>query len=242
MTDSTNNIGDVEARLDDHKREYQGAWHVHNGAINGIRDDASLRDLDARRSKALEFTEDAAAHQSEIADKMIETVEVGLESARAYLDAGDYSDGLDGLEKDALKRVLDRSIIAGKERRAVASALLLDGDGDVTALSFLRANFPDARRALDYLDDYGDDPNAVLAPLRSITVRLPDDERVAATREVAERHAREDRERRAAEELADLEERKVRIGAVSSLHARATNGRMVSDESRTRRRNAPYGH
>jgi len=46
--------------------------------------------------------------------------------------------------------------------------------------------------SLDYLDAYGGDPSAVLAPLRPYGVKLPDDSRIRPSVEVARQIEREE--------------------------------------------------
>lgn len=240
MTDNTHtiDIDAIESRRDDLTREYADIWRSHNDAIGAIPAESSLRDLDDRRDRAARDTAAASEDQRRVADELLEVAESCVEWAGDYLDSGDYSDGLDGLDTDALTRVMDRAILRGDDKRALAAARLLEADGDNgAALSRLAAQNGDVRAALDYLDEYRD-PTAVLAALRSATVRMPDDERIRPTLDVARRIEREDADRRAAEERDRLEERQARLDEIDALHVRATNGRLVSDEARTRRKAA----
>jgi len=143
------------------------------------------------------------------------------------------------MDREALTRVFDRAVIRGDRARAIAAAQLLDSDGDTTAMPRLSASYDDIRAALEYRDAYGDAPTAVLAPLRSYTVRMPDDERIRPSIDVARLIEREDAELRAAEEAA-------RLAARQELHDRMSrtlsSGKARSVESRTRVRRAPYGY
>jgi hypothetical protein len=244
---TAHNIDNIENRHDELTDEYVASWHVHNDAIAALPADASLRGedgdlygMDARRVKAAELTRDALAEQESIAAELVENASAALDWADGVLDSGDYSDGLDGLDREALTRVYDRAAIKGNKRRALAAAQLLDADGDPTALPRLSANYEDVRIALDYLDAYRD-PNAVLdnVALKMSTVRMPEDSRIAPTREVAQQHAREDAERQAAEEAARLEARQALHAEMSRT---VSGGKARSVESLTRVRRAPYGY
>jgi hypothetical protein len=240
MTAQAHNIDidAVEARRDELTQEYAGIWRAHNDAINAIPADTSLRDIDARHDRAARDTAAAADDQRRVADELVEGAEQAVEWAHSVLDSGDYSDGLDGMDRDALTRVFDRAVIRGDKARAIA-AQLLDADGDQTTMPRLSANYDDVRAALEYRDAYGDDPSAVLAPLRSYTVRMPDDQRIRPSIDVARQIEREDAECRAAEDAARLEARQ-------ALHDRMSrtlsSGKARSVESRTRVRRAPAGY
>lgn len=255
MTDSTHiDIDAVEARVGELTDEHADAWHVHNGAISGIAYDASLRGadgdpygMDARRGKAVELTRDALADQERITDELVEAAGDALRWADSVLDAGDFSDGLDELDRESLTRVMDRAVIRNDGKRALAAAQLLDADGDHTAMPRLASSgvegADDVRVALEYVNAYGD-PAAILGSQAIVTsaVRLPDDGRLKPSVEVAQTLRREEAERRAAEEAAALEAR-VQLRAELNPTPR---GRVVSDEARSRRaaqrRRAPYGY
>jgi hypothetical protein len=241
MTDTTKtiDIDAVEARRDELTREYADIWRSHNGAISAIPVDASLRDMDDRRDRAARDTAAAAEDQRRVADELLEGAEQAVEWSHSILDTGDYSDGLDGMDRDALTRVFDRAVIRGDRARAIAAARLLDADGDSTAMPRLSANYDDVRVALDYLDAYGRDAQAILAPLRGATVRMPDDQRIRPNIDVARQIEREDAEIRAAEEAAALEARRK---LHDELSRPLSGGKARSVESRQRVKRAPFGY
>ena len=241
MSDNTNSIdiNAVEARRDELVAEHASIWRIHNDTVETIPGRTDLRDMDARREAVTNDLSAALDDQERVRGELVETAERAVEWAQSVLDGGDYSDGLDGKDGDELRRTMDRAVIRNDMSRALAAAQLLDADGDHTAMPRLSANFPDVGVALNYIDTYAD-PMAVLdsTALRMSTVKLPDDSRIAPTREVAQRHAREDAEIRAGIEAARLEARK-------DLHSRTnsmTAGVARSDESRNRVRRAPFGH
>ena len=196
--------------------------------------------MDARRERAAQITRDALGDQERIAGELVEAASDALDWADSMLDAGDFSDGLDGMDREALTRVFDRAVIRGDKARAIAAAQLLEADGDTTAIPRLSANYDDVRVALEYRDAWRDEPSAILAPLRaSAAVRMPSDERIRPSVEVAQRHAREDAEIRAAEEAAALEARRK---LHDELSRPLSGGKARSVESRQRVKRAPFGY
>jgi hypothetical protein len=99
-------------------------------------------------------------------------------------------------------------------------------DGDKTAIPRLSANYEDVRVALDYRDAWGDGPSAALAPLRYMSVKMPDDQHIRPSLEVARQHEREDAEARAAEEAARLEASQALRDEMSRT---LSAGRAISD-------------
>jgi hypothetical protein len=243
MTDVTktgNDIDAIEAHRDELHDAQTAVWRAHNDAVAALAADATLRTQDERRDRAVELTRAARADQERIAAELVETANDALDWANGVLDTGNYSDGLDGLDRESLTRVFHRAVMRDDKARALAAAQLLDADGDTSALPRLSANYDDVRIALDYLDAYRD-PRAVLdnVSLSMSTVRMPEDSRIAPTREVAEQHAREAAELRAAEEAARLEARQALHDEMSRT---LSGGKARSVESLTRVRRAPYGY
>ena len=236
---TTIDIDAVESRIGELRGEYIAARQVHSDAIGALPGDATLRDMDARRDEAAELTRDALADQERIAAELVEAAADALAWADSVLGAGDYSDGLDGMDRESLTRVFDRAVIRGDMARAIAAAQLLDADGDKAALPRLSANYDDVRVALEYRDAWRDEPSAALAPLRVVAVRMPSDDRIRPSVEVAQRHAAEDAERRAAEEAAALEARRKLHGELSRP---LSGGKARSVESRQRVKRAPFGY
>jgi hypothetical protein len=241
MSDTTNNTLDaLNAEHDALTAAYQTPWHVHNDAISAIPADASLRDMDVRRDKALDVTEAAQADQARVAEKLVRHAERAAAWASERVNA-DTSD-LDALDGDALRRVLDRALASGDESRAVAAARMLDADGDHTAMPRVSATFPEVGVALSILDKYRAGYDADLASMRYMTVRTPADERIAPTMDVARQHAREE----AAAAQADIDAQMAR----QARQAHASSGPVLPLHSSVRkgegphrvRRNAPYGY
>jgi hypothetical protein len=200
------NIDAVEARRDELTDEYAGAWRAHNEAISAIPARADLRDMAARRDAAGRDTA-AAEDQRRIA----------VEWAYSVLDSGDYSDGLDGMTDEELTRVMDRAIMRGKHDRTLDAARLLEASGDTSAMHRLAAQNDDVRVAMEHLDAYRD-AGAILAPLRSYAVCMPDDDRIKPSIEVARRIADEDKARQA-DDLEVARERQARIDHASKAPA-----------------------
>jgi hypothetical protein len=229
-------IDAAESRIEELRGEYIAARQVHTDAIGALPDDAALRDMDTRRDKAAELTRDALSEQERIAGELVEAAADALTWAQDVLDAGDFSDGLDSMDRESLTRVFDRAVIRGDKARALAAAQLLDADGDKTALPRFSANYPDdVGAALGYVAEWGD-ATRVLDTLRTSTVKIPSDERIRPSVAVARQHAAEDAERRAAEEAAAHQARR-------ELHAemnRTISGGVArSDESRQRAKRTP---
>jgi hypothetical protein len=210
------NIDAVEARRDELTDEYAGAWRAHNEAISAIPARADLRDMAARRDAAGRDTA-AAEDQRRIADELVEVAESCVEWAYSVLDSGDYSDGLDGMTDEELTRVMDRAIMRGKHDRTLDAARLLEASGDTSAMHRLAAQNDDVRVAMEHLDAYRD-AGAILAPLRSYAVCMPDDDRIQPSIEVARRIADEDKARQA-DDLEVARERQARIDHASKAPA-----------------------
>jgi len=228
-------IDATEARIEELRGEYIAARQVHSDAIGALPADTTLRDMDTRRACAAELTRDALTEQERIADELVEAAGDALSWAGSVLDAGDFSDGLDGMDSESLRRVMDRAVIRDDRARALAAAQLLDADGDTTAMPRLSVNYPDIGVALEYVDTWSD-PSAVLAPLRSAAVRMPSDDRIRPSVEVAQRHAREDADARAAEMRDELEQRQK---LHDELNRTISGGVARSDESRQRVKRTP---
>jgi hypothetical protein len=239
MTTYTHNVDAIEQRRSDLEAEYVAAWHVHNDAINALPADATLRTTDDRRNSAAELTRDASAEQERVAAELVKNARKALDWANSVLDSGDFSDGLDGMDRESLTRVFDRAIMRGDKARAIAAAKLLDADGDTTAMPRLSVNYDDIRVALEYVDAYANDPTAILAPLRYMAARMPEDRRIAPSIDVARQIEREDAESRAAEEAAALEARRE---LHDELSRPLSGGKARSVESRQRVKRAPFGY
>jgi hypothetical protein len=209
-------IDAVESRIDELRSEYIAARQVHSDAIGALPADATLRYMDARRSKAAELTREALAEQGRIAAELVEAAGDALDWAR------------------------------GNHDRALGAAHVLESSGDARMMHVLSAQHDDTRAALAYLDEWRDDPSRVLddIALKMSAVRMPDDSRIGPNADVARRIADEDAEQRAAEVAAMLEARQAMQAEMSRVPGAPT--RLVSDESRerraSRRRRAPYGH
>jgi len=232
MSDTSNNTDALAALSAEHDAltaEYQAAWTVWHEAVSQIPADASLVDLDARRAKAHAITQDAAANQAAISDKMAKHADraTAWASERVVADTS----GLDSTDNAALRRVLDRALATGDETRALAAASTLSADGDHTALSAVSAAFPEVGTALSILDTYATGPDADLAAMSYMRATMPDDDRIRPNFEAARTIQKRQAEQRAAE-AAELEARR------QSYRPRSA-GTLRSDESRTRGGNTP---
>ena len=230
----------LNAEHDALRAEYQTAWTVHHDAINAIPANASLSDMDARRDKALDVTEAAQADQARIADKLAKHAERAAAWASERVKAD--TSNLDALNGAASRRVLDRAVASGDESRAVAAAMMLDADGDHTAMPRVSTTFPEVGVALSILDKYRAGYDADLASLYYMTVRAPADERIAPSLDVARQHTQE----AAAAAQADIDAqmaRKARQAHASSASVLPLGSSVRKGNGPRRvRRNAPYGH
>ena len=240
MSDNAHNIESLHAEHDALVGEYATAYRVHSDTISAIPADASLRDMDARRDKALDITEAAQADQARVGEKLVQSAERAIEWATARTKAD--TTGLDALDGASLKRVYDRAIKSGDEARAIAAARMLDVDGDGGAsLAGVSAAFPEVGTALGILDAYKVGPESVLGGLRYMAVRAPDDSRIAPTIEVAQRHAAEFRAAQQAELDAAIE-RKARQDHAARAPQRFPGSSVRSHGPRRQNPRTPFGH